>query len=84
MTFVLVNNVLNALESPVPMHRADAKLTHHCSCEKQPKISSFTQAEGIFAWAKQNIVKKKIIKGKVDLEPSLGERGRKWSSGQRK
>lgn len=59
LTFVLVNNVLGALEIPVPMHRADAELTHDCSCEKQPERSSFTQAAGIFAWVKQNFVEKK-------------------------
>lgn len=65
LTFVLVNKVLDALEIPVPMHRADAELMHHCGCEKQPKRSSFTQATGIFAWAKQNLVEKILLKEKL-------------------
>lgn len=83
MTVVLVNKVLDALEIPVPVHRADARLRHRCICEKEPTRSSFTQAARIFAWAKQSFAKK-IIKGEVDLENSLGERDRKWSSSQRK
>lgn len=57
--FVLVNTGLDALEVPVPMHRPDAELTYHCSCEKQPKGSSFPQATGVFAWAKQSFVEEK-------------------------
>lgn len=53
--FVLVNKDLDALEIPVPMHRPDAELTYHCSCEKQPKGFSFPQATGVFAWAKQTL-----------------------------
>lgn len=57
--FLLVNKVLDALEIPVPVHRADAELKHHCSCEKQPRRSSYTQAVGIFVQAKQNLIIKK-------------------------
>lgn len=37
LDFLLVNKVLDALEIPVPMHRADAELRHPCGYEKQPK-----------------------------------------------
>lgn len=83
MNIVLVVKVLDAPGIPVPIHGADAELTHPCPGEKQPKRASFTQTAGKFAWVKQSIVKKKLIRGKVDLEPSFGGRGRKWSGGQR-
>lgn len=64
--FLLVNKVLDALEIPVPVHRADAELKHHYSHEKQPKRSSYTQALGIFVQTKQNFVtKKKLVKEKL-------------------
>lgn len=72
---VLVVKVLDAPGIPVPIHGADAELTHPCPGEKQPKRASFTQTAGKFAWVKQSVMKKKLIRGKVDLEPSFGGKG---------
>lgn len=64
--FLLVNKVLDALEIPVPLHRADAELRHHRGCAKQPKRYSYTQAVGTFVQAKQNfMIKKKLVKEKL-------------------
>lgn len=87
MNIVLVVKVLDAPGIPVPIHRADAQLTHRCLGVKQPKILHSGSRDVCLGKAElcekqKQKQKQNLIKGKVDLEPSFGERGRKWSGGQ--
>lgn len=69
LTFVLVNNVLDALDILVPVHRAGAELQHTASVKNRLEDPATFRQKG---HSQSRVLQKEL--SKVDLELALGER----------